>query len=148
MSSLLTTFKRQTLVMFHSCRFFLDICHFWPEALLQCFLEERKFSLNWVKPVHLVIHNIFVWPLSSSTFPFKVILFICISQNLHFYIHISVFKKYHLGKVSRYGKLKEMLADNFLNLMTVTSIILCSTMMTLMLMYHYRYKIIAHQWYG
>ena len=56
------------------------------------------------------------------------------------YLLKSGFKKYHGRKISRQGKLKEMVVGNFLNIMTVSCILVMTTILTFALSYHFRYN--------
>ena len=56
------------------------------------------------------------------------------------YLLKSGFKKYHGRKISRQGKLKEMVVGNFLNIMTVSCILMMTTILTFALSYHFRYN--------
>ena len=49
-----------------------------------------------------------------------------------------VFKRHHSRKISRGGQLKELVVGNFLNIATVSAIMLCVTLLTIGLSNHFR----------
>ena len=51
---------------------------------------------------------------------------------------MSVFKRHHSRKISRGQQLKELVVGNFLNLLTLSAIILLVTMLTIGLSNHFR----------
>ena len=50
------------------------------------------------------------------------------------------FKKYKARKISRQERLKEMVVGNFLNILTVSAIILMAVVLTIGVSNHIRYK--------
>ena len=51
---------------------------------------------------------------------------------------MSVFKRHHSRKISRGQQLKELVVGNFLNIATVSAIMLCVTLLTIGLSNHFR----------
>ena len=51
---------------------------------------------------------------------------------------MSVFKRHHSSKISRGQQLKALVVGNFLNLVTLTAVMVLATLITLHLAFHLR----------
>ena len=51
---------------------------------------------------------------------------------------VAVFKKHHSRKISRGQQLKALVVGNFLNLVTLTAVMVLATLITLHLAFHLR----------
>ena len=50
----------------------------------------------------------------------------------------TVFKKYHSRKISHGQKLKDLVVGNFLNIVTLTAVMVLGTLLTIVLSFHVR----------
>ena len=53
----------------------------------------------------------------------------------------AVFKKYHSRKISHGQKLKDLVVGNFLNIVTLTAVMVLATLITLHLAFHLRCRL-------
>ena len=53
----------------------------------------------------------------------------------------TVFKKYHSRKISRGQQLKALVVGNFLNLVTLTAVMVLATLITMHLAFHLRCRL-------